>query len=348
MIDLDFSFEELPWEQYLNEKKPGEAVSAGELLTLLEGEEEQTVEEALNAVEEKGLVLEVSDLPRTLGFGETALRLGWEKELASGPLRPELLEEGDPLKLFLEEVAQIPACGDEQMLAQDAVLGDAGAGERLVNLGLSRVIEIAREYVGFGVLLLDLIQEGSLGLWQSVGKKFGEDYRVFRDRMIHSHMAKAVFLQARANGVGQKLRSAMEDFRQVDERLLGELGRNPTLEEIAQELHMKIEEAACVQKMLSDAQSLARIRPEQEEQTEQEAHLAVEDTALFQSRARVQELLSGLTKQEARLLSLRFGLEGGRPLSPEESGAKLGLTREQTMSLEKETLEKLRSRGINR
>lgn len=342
MIDLEFSFEESPWEQYLAEKSPGEAVSAGKLLTLLEGEEEQSVEEALDAVEQKGLLLDVGDLPRTLGFGETALRLAREKELASGPLQPQMLEEGDPLRLFLEEVAQIPACGDEQLLAREAVLGDTGAGERLVNLGLSRVLELAREYVGFGVLLLDLIQEGSLGLWQSIGKEFGEDYRSFRDNSIRCHMAKAVFLQARANGVGQKLRSAMEDFQQIDERLLGELGRNPTLQEIAQELHMNFEEAASVQKMLLDAQSLARIRPEPQEQTEQEENQAVEDTSLFQSRARIQELLSNLTKQESRLLSLRFGLEGGRPLSPEATGDRLGLSAEQVIRMEKAALEKLR------
>lgn len=345
MIDLEFSFEELPWEQYLAEKSPRETVSAGELLTLLEGEGEQTVEEALDAVEQKGLCLDVGDLPRTLGFGETAQRLAWEKELASGPLRPQLLEEGDPLRLFLEEVAQIPAYGDEQVLARKAIEGDTGVGERLVNLGLSRVLELAREYVGFGVLLLDLIQEGSLGLWQSIGKEFGEDYLSFRDYNIRFHMAKAVFLQARANGVGQKLRSAMEDFRQVDERLLGELGRNPTLEEIAQELHMKIEEAASVQKVLFDARSLARIRPEPQEQTEQEENQAVEDTALFQSRARIQELLSGLTKQEQRLLSLRFGLEGGLPLNPEATGARLGLRAEQVVCMEKAALEKIRKSG---
>lgn len=345
MIDLEFSFEQLPWEQYLAEKSPGETVSAGKLLTLLEGEGEQTVEEALDAVEQKDLILDVGDLPRTLGFGEMAQRLAREKELASGPLRPQLLEEGDPLRLFLEEVAQIPAYGDEQLLARDAVLGDAGAGERLVNLGLSRVLELAREYVGFGVLLLDLIQEGSLGLWQSIGKEFGEDYLSFRDNYIRLHMAKAVFQQARANGVGQKLRSAMEDFRQVDERLLGELGRNPTLEEIAQELHMKPEEAASVQKMLADARSMARIRPEPQEQEEQEENQAVEDTALFQSRARIQELLSNLTKQEARLLSLRFGLEGGLPLSPEATGARLGLSPEQVVRMEKAALEKLRKSG---
>lgn len=348
MIDLEFSFEESPWEQYLAEQSPGETVSAGKLLTLLEGEGEQTVEEALDSVEQKGLILDIGDLPRTLGFGEMAQRLAREKELASGPLRPQLLEEGDPLRLFLEEVAQIPAYGDEQLLAQEAIEGDSGAVERLVNLGLSRVLELAREYVGFGVLLLDLIQEGSLGLWQSIGKEFGKDYLSFRDNSIRTHMAKAVFLQARANGVGQKLRSAMEDFRQIDERLLGELGRNPTLEEIAQELHMRPEEAASVQKMLSDARSLARIRPEPQEQTEQEENQAVEDTALFQSRARIQELLSNLTKQEARLLSLRFGLEGGLPLSPEATGAKLGLSAEQVVHMEKEALEKLRKSGTNR
>ena len=131
-----------------------------------------------------------------------------------------------------------------------------------------RVLEIAKDHVGCGVLLLDLIQEGSLGLWQAIQGYREGDYDAYRDYWIRFYMAKAVFLQARANGVGQKLRGALEDYRAVDERLLSELGRNPTLEEIAEAMHISPEEASVVKKMLDDARLLAQAKkqPEPEEE----------------------------------------------------------------------------------
>ena len=139
------------------------------------------------------------------------------------------------------------------------------------------------------------------------------------------------------------MRRALEDYRQVDERLLGELGRNPTLEEIAEELHMGVEEAASVKKMLEDARLLARAKqPAEPEEEQEEQEQAVEDTALFQMRQRIADLLEGVSEQDAKLLSLRFGLEGGLPLSPEETGRKLGLTPEEVVTREAAALAQLR------
>ena len=192
---------------------------------------------------------------------------------------------------------------------------------------------------------MDLIQEGSLGLWQAVGSYHYGEYAAHRDRWIRFYMAKAVTIQARANGVGQKMRTALEDYKQVDERLLGELGRNPTLEEIAEELHMRPEEAAAVKKMLEDARLLAQAKkPAVDEEEEKEAEeQAVEDTALFQMRQRILDLLSGLEEEDQKLLTLRFGLEGGKPLSPEDTGNRLGLTPEEVVAREAAALAKLRN-----
>ena len=216
--------------------------------------------------------------------------------------------------------------------------------EQLTNLGLRRVVELAGEYVGYGVLLLDLIQEGSLGLWHGVHSYRDGDYGAHRDRWIRFYMAKAVTLQARSGGVGQKMRTALEDYRAVDERLLSELGRNPTLEEIAEALHMGLEEAEAVRKMLEDARLMAQVRKprEEEEETKEEEDMAVEDTALFQSRQRIADLLSGLDKLDQKLLTLRFGLEGGKPLTSEETGKYLGLTASEVVAREAAALAKLR------
>lgn len=346
MNRIDISFETNPWEAFLMTKGMGETVSAVTLLSLLEGEEEQQVEEVLQDLETGCMILDISGLPKVGGTGEAAVRLRREALLAKKGLNPSELEESDPLRLYLEEIAATPVCGDENLLAEKCCKGDETAMVQLTNLGLSRVVELAGEHTGYGVLLLDLIQEGSMGLWQAIRNYRRGDYASHRDRWIRLYLAKAVTLQARQSGVGQKMRTALEDYREVDERLLGELGRNPTLEEIALELHMKVEEADAVRKMLEDARILAKVKkPAVEEEEELEAQeQSVEDTAMFQMRQRILDLLSGLSEEDQKLLNLRYGLEGGRPLSPEETGSQLGLTPEEVVAAEAAALAKLRSK----
>jgi RNA polymerase primary sigma factor len=141
------------------------------------------------------------------------------------------------------------------------------------------------------------------------------------------------------------MRTALEDYRAVDERLLAELGRNPTLEEMAENLHLSVEATASVKKMLDNARLLARAKKEPEPEEEEIAETqAVEDTAYFQMRQRIQDLLSQLDAVDAKLLTLRYGLEGGMPLSPEEAGKKLGLTPQEVLTREAGALAKLRQR----
>ena len=341
MNDLEFSFEPDPWEVFRMSLTMGDTVSASQLLTLLEEEDGQALEDALQDLETACVNLDISDLPKNGGTGETAVRLKQETQLVQEGMHPEALEPNDPLRLYLEEVAAVPVCGDEQLLAERCATDDSAA-EALTNQGLHRVIELAQEYVGHGVLLMDLIQEGSLGLWQAIGCYREGTYAVHRDRWIRFYLARAVILQAYASGIGQKMRRAMEDYRQVDERLLGELGRNPTLEEIAGELHMSVEETQTVKKMVDNARMLDKaVRPEEEDpETEQ----AVQDTALFQMHQRIGDLLSALDETDARLLTLRFGLEGGRPASPEETGSALGMTAQEVLAREAAALAKLRDR----
>ena len=339
----DFVFEATPWELALEEMRYGDTLSAARFLTLREGESEETVEEAFEDLADGHVTLDIAELPKTLGTGETAVRLRREAELVKTGLDPAVLEPGDPLRLYLEEVAGTPVCGDELALAADAANGDDRVMERLTNLGLSRVIELAKEYTGYGVLLLDLIQEGSLGLWQAIGCYEGGDYMAHKDWWIRQSLARAVTMQARQSGVGHKLREAMEDYRSVDERLLCDLGRNPTVEEIAEEMHISAQEAAAVAKMVENARMMGKVHaPEVEDDpAEEEAH--VEDTALFQMRQRIAELLEGVSEEDAKLLTLRFGLEGGLPLSPADTGRKLGLTPEEVVAREAAALAQLRS-----
>lgn len=340
MNELDFSFENSPWELFLSGKREGDRISAAHFLTLLEQETEDAVEDAFAALDERKLMLDVSDLPVKQYTGQAALRLRQEAEIAEKAMDVSGLNPTDPLRLYLEEIREMPRQTDEKALADRVAQGDQRAAEQLMHQGLHRVVEIVPEFVGYGVLMMDLLQEGGLALWQAIQVPEG-DYLTRRDRAIRAAMAKAVTLQARANGVGQKMRQALEDYRAVDERLLAELGRNATLEEIALELHMTPEDAETVRKVLEDARMLQQATaPKEEEASEEEQ--AVEDTAYFQMRQRISELLSVLPEEDAKLLTLRFGLEKGLPMSPEDTGKALGLTVDQVLQREAKALAMLR------
>lgn len=344
MIELDFSFEKRPWEEFLESQKQGDSVSAARLLAFLEDENDDAVEDAFSLLNDQGLILDISQLPKSSGTGASVLRLRQEEQMAREGLNTRELGENDPLRLYLEEIRQNRKTVDEEELISAYLSGEEAAAQTMLDMGLQRVVEKATEYVGRGVLLMDLIQEGSLGLWQGICGFRGGEYGPWRDRWICNAMAKAVALQARSSGVFQKIREATEDYRAVDERLLSELGRNATLEEIARELHMSVEETESVKKILEDARLIQKtVKAEQEPEEEKpEDQQAVEDTAYFQMRQRILELLSTLSEEDAKLLSLRFGLDKGKPLSPEETGARMGLTPQEVVAREAKALAMLR------
>ncbi len=328
MMNLEYSFGS-ETEDFLAKLQPGEKLPAETLLTELSGEDASTLEEILDALAEKGIVPDIRDLPRYSADTQLAVRLRREAQLVKqGNLLVDL-EETDPLRLYLEELAALPAGAGDNV-------------EQLFNASLNRVAELACGYAGQGVLLLDLIQEGSMGLWQALQSYDGEDFETFRDEIITRCMIKAIVLQAHASGVGQKMRQALEDYRSADERLLAELGRNPTTEEIAEALHISPEEAETAGKMLENARTMHRAKQPEPEQLPQEEDQAVEDTAYFQMRQRIAELLSGLSQTDAKVLTLRYGLEGGRPLDAAQTAQKLNLTPEEVNIREAEALKKLR------
>ena len=343
MTPLDFTFEEPNWETALSEINPGESISAVRFLTLMEGEDEEAFEEALQLLNDRHILPVLEDLPAPAGDGEAAVRLRREQQLVAEGTLLQGLEENDPLRLYLEELAAVPACGDVQLLAERLASGDRSVTQQLTNLMLSRVVERACELTGRGVLLLDLIQEGSIGLWQGILSYTGGDIEAHCDWQIRWDLARAVMTCAREKGVGQKLRQAMEDYRAMDEQLLSELGRNPTLEEIAQRLHLSEDAAAQVAKTLDAARMVAMAKEPREPEQAPEDEQAVENTAYFQMRQRIAELLSSLEETDAKLLTLRFGLEGGKPLTPEEAGKHLGLTPEEVVAREAAALSNLRA-----
>lgn len=340
MNGLEISFEPSPWELALENLRPGGAFSASRLLALMEGEDEESLEAAFARLEELGTALDISDLPRGEESGPAAARLRQEAQMAAKHQIGAELPEDDPLGIYLRELKALPrAEAPAQALADAFLAGDAQAGEALASGLLPQVVALAEEYTGRGVLLLDLIQEGSLGLWQGIARYRGGDIAGHCAWWVRQAMARAVLLQARATGVGAKLRRALEDYRMADQRLLTRLGRNPLVEEIAQEIGISLEDGYAVSKMFADAQALARKTPEPTPDDDR----AVEDTALFQARQRIDALLSDLEETDKKLLTLRFGLDGSLPQSPEAVGRALGLTPGEVVSREAAALEKLRN-----
>ena len=340
----DFVFEQAPWEAYLRSCKNGSVISGWNLISMLEDEEDDAVEDAFSILTVKKLQLDLSGLPQMSAGSNTAQRLQQEREYVTGGLKTALMEETDPLRLYLEEIAAAPACGDEKLLAEQLSSGDQRAAQRLTELGLSRVVEIAAEYAGQAVLLLDLIQEGNIGLWEAISGYRGGGYAAQRDEAIRSSVLKAIVLQARSNGISQKMKKALQDYRAADQHLLTKLGRNPGLEEIAQEMHISLEQAQTIEKTMADIlllQKAEKLAAPKEETAEDE--LPVEDTAYFQMRQRISEMLSVLDEQEARILTMRFGLEKGLPMSTEEVAKALGITTAAVTACETAALSKLRA-----
>lgn len=344
MKDLDFIFEQTPWEAALANLHPGDKLPALRFLALLEGESDSAAEEALEELEEKRVALDISGLPKDPGTGAAAERLWLEEKLSRENRLPAGLEENDPLRIYLEEVAATPVLLIEpEALAQRCLQGDEQAMSALAGCYLSRVINLAREYTGRGVLLLDLIQEGSLSLWQGIRRYQGGAFAPWADWWIRQYMAKAVTMQARQSGVGQKMRRSLEAFQAADKQLLTRLGRNPTLEEIAQQMDVSPEEASILEDALQNARVMAKVRQPEAQPTQEDAQ-PVENTAYFQSRQRIEELLSTLEQTDAELLRLRFGVESGKAMSAQQVSVKLGIPEQEVLNREAAALEKLRGR----
>ena len=340
----DMTFERSPWGSWV-EDHTGGSITAAELLTMFETESDEALDEAFLDLEEADVAIDLSGLPRNTASGEAARRLREEEQLVRDGKLLTGLEENDPLRLYLEELAAIPVQGNLRLLSEELAKSpsDEGLRSRIVNLCLSRVVELAGEYTGYGVLLLDLIQEGSLGLWQGTARFTGGNFEDCRDWWIRQYMAQAVIRQARASGLGQKMRQAVEDYRMVDERLLSELGRNPTLDEIADAMHMTVTEIETVRKFLENARMVGKAHetPEPEEETPEDVQ-AVEDTAYYQARERVDSLMAGISELEHKVVTMRYGLDGKAPQTAAAVGEKLNLTVSEVVELETAALTKMR------
>ena len=348
MMELEFTFDESPMDGILKKLQPGTTVSGVQLLAAAEAGSEQDLEDGLDKLAQMDVMPDITGLEIRGVGAQSQQRLRLEESFVKAGMPLSMLEQTDPLRLYLEELAAMPVYGDIRLLADEVSSRNRSGVQpdqthtRLAELSLSRVVELAGQYAGKGVLLLDLIQEGSMALWQAVEDYTGGDFESCRDARIRFSMARQILLQAKAAGVGQMLRQAMEDYRSVDEKLLAELGRNPMPEELAEALHLSVSQTQILAQLVENTRQMGKVAQPEPEQIPQEEDQAVEDTAYFQMRQRISELLSQLTPEDARLITLRYGLEGGLPLKPQQVAAQLGITPDEVVKREAAALSKLR------
>ena len=326
--------------------KTQDKLSAMECLEQIEDLPEEEAGSIFYALAEQWEKIDLSDIPHYEQNEQTTLRLKLEKKLIQSGQLMTGLEENDLLRVYLEEVETLSATGDVNELLTQYKTGDGEMAEKITLLSLNRVVEMACQMLGYGLLVEDLVQEGSMGLWQGVMKYAGGDYEAHIRHWIGRYMTTALLLQAHTGGALEKMRCGLADYRDADQRLLADLGGNPTLEEIAEAIHVSPEEAATYAAMLNQArtkQQLEQLRQPKEATPDDQQ--AVENTAYFQTRQRITEMLSTLTEQEGKLLTLRFCLEGGLPKTPEETGAILGLTPDEVLAQEAAALFKLRQQA---
>ncbi len=344
----EFVFEPIhsPLELAMNRLRRGDSLNAKRFLVLVESSEDSSAEDAALELEQLGVILDVSDLPKITGNPETQARLELEQKLLQQGTLLKNLDGNDPLKLYLQEMGKFEPLADGSDLAAKAAAGDEKAMHELTNGYLSCVVECAKEFIGRGVLLMDLIQEGSLGLWQGILAYESGEFRPHAIWWIRQAMARAVTLQAQANGVGQNLSEQITRYQKTDKKLLTQLRRNPTELEIAQEMGIDLEETMALGKMLREIQSLAKLKhKEAEPEQTQEDDQAVEDTAYYQQRQRIDDMMSGLTEQESELVRMRYGLDGQLPMTAAEVAKKLSMSIDDVVAVETAALGKMRQNG---
>lgn len=335
-MDMELEFDDL-WSRSLETLPRGGSIPAERVFALLGSVDEEKAAQTLQALTDREIGLEVAALPR-LVQGQATPRLELEESLTHQGKMPWGLEPSDPLRQYWKEVEALPALREDP--ARDLGQREEDVN-RLAEGLLWLVTEEAPGFVGQGVLLLDLMQEGAMGLLQALEQPGGCSLERAR-WYVRQAMARTVAMQYLVSGEAQRLLAAMRAYQQADRRLLRQLGRNPGPEELAQELGKTRQEILSLEKMVRQAAQMPKT-PEQPRQQEEEPE-AVESSAWFQIRSRVEELLSALEETDRRILILRFGLEGKQPQSQEETAQTLGLTLENVQNRELAAMAFLRTK----
>lgn len=260
----------------------------------------------------------------------------------------------DSVRLYLREIGKIPllTAEEELALAQRVVAGEKDAKDKMAEANMRLVVSIAKRYVGRGLDLLDLIQEGNTGLLRAV-EKFDPDkgfkFSTYATWWIRQAITRAIADQARTIRIPVHMVETINKLLRTQRRLTQELNREPTNEEIAEAMEIEVDKVEHIMKIKQDISSLdASVRDDEEDSVlgdfiEDEDTVTPEESATGQLlKEHVKEMLSALTEREQKILRLRFGLEDGKSHTLEEVGQEFNVTRERIRQIEAKALTKLR------
>lgn len=266
---------------------------------------------------------------------------------------PDGISIEDPVRMYLKEIGKVPLLtADEEIeLAKRMELGDESAKQRLAEANLRLVVSIAKRYVGRGMLFLDLIQEGNLGLIKAVEKfdyRKGYKFSTYATWWIRQAITRAIADQARTIRIPVHMVETINKQVRVARQLLQELGREPTPEEIAEKMDISVDRVREILKISQEPVSLETPIGEEEDShlgdfiQDDNAPVPADAATFTLLKEQLQEVLGTLTDREQKVLILRFGLEDGRSRTLEEVGKEFNVTRERIRQIEAKALRKLR------
>ena len=266
---------------------------------------------------------------------------------------PEGVSIEDPVRMYLKEIGKVSllSADEEIELAKRMEKGDEAAKKRLAEANLRLVVSIAKRYVGRGMLFLDLIQEGNLGLIKAVEKfdyRKGYKFSTYATWWIRQAITRAIADQARTIRIPVHMVETINKLIRVSRQLLQELGREPTPEEIAEEMDMPVDRVREILKISQEPVSLETPIGEEEDShlgdfiQDDNVPVPADAAAFTLLKEQLVEVLSTLTDREQKVLRLRFGLDDGRARTLEEVGKEFNVTRERIRQIEAKALRKLR------
>ena len=316
--------------------------------------EEEQMDEILDALEKSGIdVLRITDDD---DIPDEELLLSDEDEVDMENLDlsiPDGISIEDPVRMYLKEIGKVPLLSAEEEieLAKRMENGDQEAKKRLAEANLRLVVSIAKRYVGRGMLFLDLIQEGNLGLIKAVEKfdyRKGYKFSTYATWWIRQAITRAIADQARTIRIPVHMVETINKLIRVSRQLLQELGREPTPEEISEEMGMPVDRVREILKISQEPVSLETPIGEEEDShlgdfiQDDNVPVPAEAASFTLLREQLVEVLGTLTEREQKVLRLRVGLDDGRARTLEEVGKEFNVTRERIRQIEAKALRKLR------
>ena len=276
-----------------------------------------------------------------------------EEDIASTEAMVDTFSTDDPVRMYLKEIGKIPLLTpeEEMQLAMEMAEGSEEAKRRMAEANLRLVVSIAKRYVGRGLLFLDLIQEGNLGLIKAVEKfdhNKGFKFSTYATWWIRQAITRAIADQARTIRIPVHMVETINKVIRISRQLLQELGHEPTPEEIAKEMQMPVEKVRDILKIAQEPVSLETPIGEEEDShlgdfiPDEDASEPSEAASFSLLREQLMDVLDTLTPREKKVLELRFGLADGRTRTLEEVGKEFNVTRERIRQIEAKALRKLR------